>query len=57
MYYGILAGGRVHDMECDPREIDDKCEELDGVLITQAETIELYRERRAKDPNGKATWV
>ncbi len=57
MYYAILdRNGKVHDVECDPSEIEDRKEELGGSEICHAETIEAYRKKRAKDPTGKAFW-
>lgn len=58
MYYAILSrkDGKVHELECDQRDIDERCEDLDGVLITQAETPERYRKKRLQDQGGKFPW-
>ena len=57
MYYAIMTkDAKVHDVECAPRDIDDRIEKLDGFLITQAETLERYREKRAQDHGGEFTW-
>lgn len=53
-HYAVLSNdGRVYNFQCSPAEIDRKCDELDGVLITEAETLELFQKRRAQDKNGK----
>ena len=58
MYYAILTeAGTVLDLECDPSEVDERTEELNGVLITQAETPELYKKRREKDTNSQFNWM
>ena len=58
MYYAILThAGKITDLVCDPAEIDQRCHELNGVLIAQAETAELYKKRCAQDLNGQTNWV
>lgn len=58
MYYAILTeAGTVLDLECDSIEVDARTEALNGVLITQAETQELYKKRREPDTNGQLNWM
>jgi hypothetical protein len=58
MYYAILTeAGTVLDLECDPSEVDERTQALNGVLITQAETPELYKKRREQVTNGQFNWI
>ena len=58
MHYAIgTPDGQVHHIECDPFEIEAKIQAFGGgVLLTQADTLEVYERRRAEDKTGSFEW-
>ena len=48
--------GKVHHVECDPFEIEEKIDALVGVILTPAETLELYQRQRERDRTGQMEW-
>ena len=53
MHYGIVTpDGKILHVECDLREIEEKCERMNGGIVTEAETFELYEKRRSQDQTG-----
>jgi hypothetical protein len=55
MHYGIgTQDGKVHHIECNPLTLEHEMAKLGGVvIITEAETLQLYEKRRTQDVTGK----
>ena len=53
MYHAFLRAGKVEQVECAPRDVDGKLEELGAVLLFSADSPEDYQRKLAKDPNAK----
>ena len=54
MHYGILGSdGKMHHVECDRQEVDERIERLSGILSITAETREEYERKLAQDKGGK----
>ena len=55
MYHAfLLKTGKVEQIECDVRDVEDKLKDMDAVFLFSADSPEEYQRKLAKDLNGKA---